>query len=666
MDKFDVFISFKNTDSKGEFTRDREMAEQLYYALKEKNINAFYSNVSIAERGESHFGKMINEALEECDIFVAVGSSVENLKSQWVKYEIETFNNELLNGNKVLEKSAMYSFVTNDVRTNKLPMELRRCQSFTQLEPLVNSICKRINNQQEVKQSFAADKPADLSGDITMGTVIDNKYEIVNIIGRGGMSVVYLAIDKRLNKQWAVKVVRNDGKGNFKIMKESLAVEIEILRKLNSPYFPRIADVIDNVDSFVVVMDYIEGGSLGRLLREGGAQPERQVKEWALQLCDALRDLHTMRPPIIYRDLKPDNIMITPSGKVKLIDFGAAREYKTESGNSFADTTVLGTVGYAAPEQYGGIGQTDARTDIYGLGVTLYHALTNKNPSEPPYEILPIREINPNLSRAMEYIVKKCTNRDPSKRYQNVGQIITDLENMDALEKKLKDKPSLFGGFGAKKTKQTGLSMEEFDSILEALADPPIKPPKAPNNIKVQTEFAIPGQQPMNRGTVPVQPVRPVSVPPAVNNGSFFGETAPLPINPWGTPRDQKVKSYLIIAGMSDFTRKESAEIRFYLVTPDNKEDIKKALKLSPEYNNIAVTKSFEIGLSEKLKIDVMTYGLFVDKHDAVVSFSEPYDYIISVKSPYEVVSDKHASALFYIKHGSQIQTSIDLSFGPK
>ncbi|MBR5315069.1 MAG: protein kinase, partial [Clostridia bacterium] len=314
MGKFDVFISFKNTDSDGKFTRDREMAEKLFVALKEKNINAFYSNVSIAERGESHFGKMINEALDECDIFVAVGSSVEYLQSQWVKYEIETFNNELLNGNKTLEKSAMYSYVTTDVRTNKLPMELRRCQSFTDLDAIVSSICKRINNQQEVKQAFAVPQDVNAPRKIQIGSIVDGKYEVLKQIGRGGMCTVYLAINKSANKQWAIKVVEDDGRGAFETKISSFVFEAEILRKMDSPYFPRVVDVIREYDAFMIVMDYIEGDSLENILNECGSQPEKMVKEWAKELCYALQTLHTRRPAIIYRDMKPANIMITPFG----------------------------------------------------------------------------------------------------------------------------------------------------------------------------------------------------------------------------------------------------------------------------------------------------------------------------------------------------------------
>jgi serine/threonine-protein kinase len=166
---------------------------------------------------------------------------------------------------------------------------------------------------------------------------------------------------------------------------------------------------------------------------------------WAKQLCDVLNYLHTRTPVIIYRDMKPANIMLKPDGNVTLIDFGTAREYKEKN---LADTTCLGTVGYAAPEQFGGMGQTDARTDIYCLGATLYHLVTGMNPCEPPYEIRPIREINPGLSAGLEKIICKCCQRDPNDRYQSAAELMFALEHYleedEDFKKKQKRKLSAF------------------------------------------------------------------------------------------------------------------------------------------------------------------------------------------------------------------------------
>lgn len=266
---------------------------------------------------------------------------------------------------------------------------------------------------------------------LEIGSLVDGKYKILTKVGQGGMSVVYLAINEKANKQWAIKEVRKDGIKDFEVVKQGLVAETEILKKLNHPNLPSIIDVIDQEDSFIIIMDYIEGNSLNKALEEFGAQPQENVISWAKQLCDVLGYLHSRKSPIIYRDMKPANVMLKPDGNVTLIDFGTAREFKEKN---LADTTCLGTVGYAAPEQFGGMGQTDARTDIYCLGATLYHLVTGMNPCEPPYEIKPIREINPALSGGLERIILKCTQRDPNDRYQSAAELMYALEHYEEFD----------------------------------------------------------------------------------------------------------------------------------------------------------------------------------------------------------------------------------------
>jgi serine/threonine-protein kinase len=217
---------------------------------------------------------------------------------------------------------------------------------------------------------------------LEVGSLVDGKYRILQKIGQGGMSVVYLARNERANKQWAIKEVRKDGVHDYEVVKQGLVAEIDMLKRLSHPHLPSIIDVIDSPDSFIIVMDYIEGNPLDKAIEATGAQSQENVIEWAKQLCDTLGYLHSRTPPIIYRDMKPANVMIKPDGQVVLIDFGTAREYKN---TSVADTTCLGTRGYAAPEQFGGMGQTDARTDIYCLGATIYHLVTGHNPCTYPY-----------------------------------------------------------------------------------------------------------------------------------------------------------------------------------------------------------------------------------------------------------------------------------------
>ena len=275
---------------------------------------------------------------------------------------------------------------------------------------------------------------------LEIGSLVDGKYKVLSEIGHGGMSVVYLAIVERANQTWAIKEVRKNGATKDDIVQQGLVAEMNILKRLNHPHLPRIIDIIDHEDSFLIVMDYIEGIDLDKKLREG-PQKWSDVVEWGKQLCDVFAYLHSRKPPIIYRDMKPGNVKLKPNGDVVLFDFGTAREYKSQKAGD--DTTCLGTRGYAAPEQYGGMGQTDARSDIYCLGATMFHLVTGRLPGGPPdYNIPPIRSICPwlprtgkegNCVRGLEKIIMKCVEPSPANRYQNCAELMYDLEHIDRI-----------------------------------------------------------------------------------------------------------------------------------------------------------------------------------------------------------------------------------------
>lgn len=255
-----------------------------------------------------------------------------------------------------------------------------------------------------------------------MLATFNDTYEIKSIIGKGGMSTVYLVEHKRLHTRWAMKEVRKQQGTRFDFLAES-----NILKRLQHPMLPRIVDIFEDRDCIYIVEDFVEGITLDGLLKQQKKVDEPQGLQWLRDLCGVLTYLHGQRPhPIIYRDMKPSNIMLQPDGSLKLIDFGIAREYKQESN---ADTTYIGTKGYAAPEQFGKA-QTDARTDIYSLGVTMYHLLTGKSPYEPPYQFVPVRQLVPELSHGIEYILNKCVQSEPADRYQTVDELVDDLDHI--------------------------------------------------------------------------------------------------------------------------------------------------------------------------------------------------------------------------------------------
>lgn len=296
---------------------------------------------------------------------------------------------------------------------------------------------------------------------LKIGSVVDGKYKILSKIGQGGMSVVYLALNERANKTWAIKEVRKDGVQDFAAVRQGLMAEINILKSLKHKYLPSIVDVIDDEDTFIIVMDYIQGKSLNKVLQENMKRkklpiPVENVISWGIQLCDVLYYLHTREFPVIYRDMKPANIILKPDGEIALIDFGTARIFKT--GNS-EDTVCLGTPGYAAPEQYGGNGQSCPQSDIYCLGATLHHLITGRDPSATPFHFPPVtqcrltlmeetpRELK-NTLLGLEMIISKCTRYEPEDRYQSCTELKYDLEHPEELSRpyrrKLKNKIRAF------------------------------------------------------------------------------------------------------------------------------------------------------------------------------------------------------------------------------
>ena len=278
---------------------------------------------------------------------------------------------------------------------------------------------------------------------LKIGSVVAGKYKVLYEVGHGGTSHVYLALNEAANKEWAIKEICKERDG----VRQHPETETSIMKKLKHPHLPRIIDVIETEDTYLILMDYIQGKTLKKVVRDEGAQKQEDVVDWALQLCDVLEYLHSLKPQIIYRDMKPENVMIKPDGTVYLIDFGIAREYKEDATS---DTRALGTVGYAAPEQYGGEGQTDERTDIYAMGATMYELVTGKDPAKAPYEMRPIRKWNPALSSGLESIIIKCTRNDPDERYQNAAELRYALLNYKKLDKEYRnEKRKQFRRFAA-------------------------------------------------------------------------------------------------------------------------------------------------------------------------------------------------------------------------
>jgi serine/threonine-protein kinase len=265
---------------------------------------------------------------------------------------------------------------------------------------------------------------------IKTGEVLRSRYRINRIIGHGGMGSIYLADDLRLEgRLCALKEVEHDRTLPAQLLKEAreqFLREATVLARLDHPNLPKVSDFFSVGGRDYLVMDFVPGKDLRALMNEarqrGEFLPERDVLAWASQLIDALTYLHSQEPPILHRDIKPSNLKLTPSGLLKLVDFGLVKILASDD----VTITVLqgrGTALYTPLEQYGGdTGHTDARSDLYAFGATLYHLLTNHSPVEArelfmhPDTLTPPRQYNPNVSLRTERAILWAMNLHPDDR----------------------------------------------------------------------------------------------------------------------------------------------------------------------------------------------------------------------------------------------------------
>ena len=261
--------------------------------------------------------------------------------------------------------------------------------------------------------------------DLNIGKIIGGRYEIISVLPkRATGDKRYLLKDVYTQKLWETV---EEPKSSF-----TLHLNSDALKRLGCPGIPRIADKIEQDGNIYLICEYIEGNTLFKIVSEYGAQPEHLVIDWAKQVACVLDYLYHFSPIIIHRDIKPQLLVLHPSGKLYVTDFSIARVYNPSKP---VDSMAFGTVGYAAPEQYGNA-QTDWRTDIFGLGMTLFHILTGMSPVKKDVKILPVRQYNAHISPGMEYIVEKCIQLDPNLRYQTPAQLLYDLEHITELPPK--------------------------------------------------------------------------------------------------------------------------------------------------------------------------------------------------------------------------------------
>ncbi len=289
-----------------------------------------------------------------------------------------------------------------------------------------------------------------VDGALAPGRILQGRYEVMGILGLGGMSAVYQARDQRFPNVVKLCAVKEMKSHSLDPQMRSLAIqnferEANILATLSHPAIPKVYDYFSEEARSYLVMEFIEGRDLEAVLSEMTSfLPQEQVLEWAIQLCDVLQFLHEHNPPIIFRDIKPSNIMLDKHGRLRLIDFGIAKNFQPGQKG-----TMIGTEGYSPPEQYRGI--ADQRTDIYALGATMHHVLTRQDPRvEPPFSFheRPIQPANPTVSSELAQIVMRALEYEPERRFSSAEEMKRALITL---------RPAAVARYGA-------LSTSQFDS----------------------------------------------------------------------------------------------------------------------------------------------------------------------------------------------------------
>jgi serine/threonine protein kinase len=282
---------------------------------------------------------------------------------------------------------------------------------------------------------------------LTSSTILRGRYKILGAVGRGGMGAVYRAEDLRLEGRiCAIKEVYPDPEASLEALaqaREQFRREAVTLARLDHPNLPKVSDTFAEGDREYLVMDFVEGEDLRQLVEEqrdqGRFLPERRVLEWARQLCGALSYLHSRIPPVLHRDIKPANIKLNPDGLIKLVDFGLVKLLASDDSSTVTVLQGRGTVAYTPLEQYGGdSGHTDVRTDIYSLGATLYHLLTNLAPADAkqrflsPDVLVPPREINPHVPVRVQRAILAAMSMHPDQRPATVPDFRALLDGQTA------------------------------------------------------------------------------------------------------------------------------------------------------------------------------------------------------------------------------------------
>ena len=435
-DNFNVFrnVFAECNESEHEFVKHEEITGATEYVCRKCGVST--SVLSLPEPDcyfnlKEFIGSTLDGKEITADWFEKTVNTNEGILKKLCSYCNSEINAEdkfcMMCGKQVAFDSDSVCIEDND---NTIESNTKTCSNCGAKVRINDNFClmcgKKINEDNDITED--ENDEDDIKQENEFLEFIDDRYKLIRQVGKGASSIVYLAQDIKLERICAVKIIKKDTYANTLAAQESLD-EANKLKLLAHISIPQLYDIYDDDEKLCIVMEFIEGKNLSEIIKSiENPLDEYTVVSWSKQLCRVLFYLHTLKPPRIFRDLKPANIILQPNGVIKLIDFGTMKIYDESRAE---DTVNLGTKGYAAPEQFGGRGQTDARTDIYGLGMTMFHLITGVNPALPPFEFKPISFYRKDISKGLEKIIMKCIEVDREERYQSAMALLYDLEKLN-------------------------------------------------------------------------------------------------------------------------------------------------------------------------------------------------------------------------------------------
>lgn len=262
-----------------------------------------------------------------------------------------------------------------------------------------------------------------------------NRYQIIKQLGKGGRGTVYLCHDNKLHKDWAVKEL--DEPSDLE-----RSMELELLKTISCNVFPRIVDIVKENGKVFLVMDYIEGITLKEKMRHQ-ALTEKEVLPWAKEIAKGIQYLHRMSVPILYMDCKPDNIMLTDAGEIRLIDLGSAYVCFKDKKQRVSGTRYFAPKEQRLQEKGGDVCTPNVGTDIYAFGMTLYYLLTGGKKERRRLGRLCVKDVNPSVSWGMSHIIEKCTMEKPEQRYRSMEEVLEQLQHIRGIGRRKENRVHL-------------------------------------------------------------------------------------------------------------------------------------------------------------------------------------------------------------------------------